>query len=163
MFRFTESIPIHASPATVWATLLDIESWWPPSNPGHIGIDVRSSGKPVGLGTAIAFEEKVAGIAAHAEGTITRWAPEKEAEWRGVAVYRYYGIPIRIPEGVTWSIAHRDGGSVLSATVWAEFPANLFGRLFEWYAIRILNIVPRDRDHARCELQYLKRILEKKS
>lgn len=72
MFEFTESVAIDSPPATIWETLLDIEKWWPPSNPEHIGIEVRSSGSPLGVGSEIVFEEMVAGIKAKAEGSITK-------------------------------------------------------------------------------------------
>jgi len=49
---------------------------------------------------------------------------------------------------------------MLSATVWAQFPSNLFGRFVEWCIVRLLNVIDRDREHARCELEYLKRIIE---
>jgi len=44
--------------------------------------------------------------------------------------------------------------------VWAEFPAGIIGRLLEWYAKSLLNIVDRDREHARRELEYLKAAIE---
>jgi hypothetical protein len=160
MFQFTESIAISSRPDEIWETLVDIEKWWPPSNPEHIGIDVRSAGKPIGEGTEIYFEERVAGIKGKATGLITKWIPEQEARWEGTSVYRYYGIPIRIREGVSWSIESRGYGSMLSASVWAHFPTNLFGRLAEWYTVKLLNVIDRDREHARCELEYLKAVIE---
>lgn len=160
MFQFTESIAISSRPDEVWETLVDIEKWWPPSNPEHIGIDLRSAGNPIDVGTEIHFEERVAGIKGKAVGLITKWIPEQEATWEGVAVYRYYGIPIRIREGVSWSIESRGSGSKLSASVWAHFPSNVFGRLAEWYTVKLLNVIDRDREHARCELEYLKAVIE---
>lgn len=160
MFQFTESIAIASPPDEVWRTIVDIEKWWPPSNPEHISIDVRSVGKPIDVGTAIHFEERVAGIKGKASGLITKWIPEREARWEGVAVYRYYGIPIRIREGVSWSIESYGSGSRLSARVWAQFPSNAFGRLAEWYTVSLLNVIERDREHARCELDYLKAVIE---
>lgn len=160
MFEFTETISIEESPAKIWETLLDIEKWWPPSNPEHISIDVRSSERPLGVGTEITFEEKVAGIKAKAKGSIARWIPGREATWEGKATYRYCGISIHIREGVSWSIESHDRTSNLSASVWAMFPPTVFGRITEWYATTLLNVVDRDREHARCELEYLKRVIE---
>ncbi|MGD2056597.1 MAG: hypothetical protein PVJ15_07305 [Gammaproteobacteria bacterium] len=160
MFRFTETIEIASRPDAIWQTLVDIKKWWPPSNPEHISIDVRYAGKPIAVGTEIHFEERVAGIKGKASGSITKWMPQREAAWVGTAVYRYYGIPIRIQEGVSWSIESQGGVSTLSATVWAQFPPNLFGRVAEWYTIRLLNVIDRDREHARCELEYLKAVIE---
>lgn len=160
MFKFTETITIHATRSKIWQTLEDINAWWPPSNPEHIGIEVRSFGKPLGLGTEIDFKECVAGVKAHAKGKITNWSPGSEAAWEGVAIYRYCGIPIRVSEGVSWRIEGNNDMSDVSATVWAEFPKSAFGRFLEWYARTVLNVVDRDREHARCELQYLKRTIE---
>lgn len=160
MVQFTESIAIASHPNEIWQTLADIEKWWPPSNPEHISIDVRSAGKPIGVGTEIFFEERVAGIKGKAAGSITTWIPEREAAWEGAALYRYYGIPIRIREGVSWSIESRGGTSRLSASVWARFPAYLFGRLAEWYTLKFLDVIDRDREHAHCELEYLKGVIE---
>ena len=39
MLDFTETIPIKATPTQVWTALLDIERWWPPSNPEHESIE----------------------------------------------------------------------------------------------------------------------------
>jgi hypothetical protein len=139
---------------------VDIETWWPPSNPEHIGIEIRSSAKPIDVGTEIVFEERVAGIKGQAAGAITRWIPEREATWEGAAEYRHYGIPIRIREGVSWLIESQDKTSQLSARVWAKFPSTVFGRFLEWYMTKLLNVVERDREHARFELEYLKGEIE---
>ncbi len=160
MFEFTEKVLIDKPPAKVWETLLDIEKWWPPSNTEHICINVLSSGSPLGVGSEITFEEMVAGIKAKAIGSITRWTPEREAAWEGKATYHYLGIPIHIHEGVSWRIKNHSGSSTLSAIVWAKFPPTVFGRFIEWYGTTFLNIVDRDREHARCELEYLKRVIE---
>lgn len=161
MFEFTETIEIAAKPGQIWETLIDIEKWWPPSNPEHISIQVRSSGKTLGVGTEIVFKEKVAGIKGQAKGSITGWITGREATWEGSAMYRYWGIPLHIKEGVTWLIEEHGNKPCLSATVWAEFSATKFGRFLEWYAVKILNVVDRDREHARCELEYLKSIIER--
>ncbi len=160
MFQFTESIEISSRSDEVWETLVDIEKWWPPSNPEHISIDVCYAGKPIDVGTEVHFEERVAGIRGKAFGSITKWISEREATWAAAAVYTYYGVPIRIREGVSWSIKGRGSLSTLSATVWAQFPVNLFGRVAEWYTVRLLNVIDRDREHTRCELEYLKSVIE---
>lgn len=160
MFQFTESIAIASRPDEIWETLADIEKWWPPSNPEHISIDVRYDGKPVDAGTEVHFEERIAGIKGKASGSITKWKPGREATWEGAALYRYYGVPVRIREGVSWAVESAGGVSTLSTTVWARFPENLFGRLVEWYSVRVLNVIDRDKEHARRELEYLKSVIE---
>ncbi|MGD8874292.1 MAG: hypothetical protein PVH38_04025 [Gammaproteobacteria bacterium] len=160
MFQFTESVSIAAQPDDVWNVFEDIEKWWPPSNPAHVSIAVNSSGNPVEAGTEVNFEERIAGIRGKASGSISRWIPAREARWEGEAVYRYYGISFRIQERVSWLFERRDKTTLLSAHVSAEFPPSLFGRFIEWYAIKILDIVDRDREHARRELEYLKSRIE---
>ena len=160
MFEFTESIMIEAPSDTVWIYLANVEQWWPPSNQEHIRIEVRSENKPVDVGTEIVFEESVAGIKGRAEGRITRWISGSEATWEGIAVYRYMGISFQIREGVSWRVEAQGETSKLSARVWAEFPPGVFGRFLEWYTKTLLNVVERDREHARRELEYLKSSIE---
>lgn len=160
MFEFTESVHIQAPTDEVWSLLQNVEQWWPPSNPEHVGIEVRSSDKSIGIGTEIVFEERVAGIKAKAEGAVKRYEPLTEVAWEGTAKYRYFGIPLEVDEGVAWRLAADEGGTVLSANVWAQFAQSLFGSAVEWYVKSILNVVEKDRAHARCELEYLKRTIE---
>jgi len=160
MFEFTESILIEVSSGSVWKTLADFENWWPPSNPEHIRIEVQSENKPVDVGTEIVFEERIAGIRGQAQGMITRWVPGEEATWEGTAVYRYLGISFQIREGVSWRVESLGESSRLSARVWAEFPAGIFGRFLEWYTKSLLNVIEHDREHARQELTYLKSVIE---
>jgi hypothetical protein len=159
VFEFAESISITATRSEIWRRMVNIEQWWPPSNPEHTSIGVRPAGAHIQAGTEIVFEERVAGIKGRAAGSITKWIPESEATWEGDAVYRYFGIPLRVQEGVSWLIEGSDEASTLSAHVWARFPSSVFGRLLEWYAKTFLSVVERDRQHARRELEYLKSII----
>lgn len=160
MFEFVESIQIKAPSTEVWRLLSDVERWWLPSNPEHIRLEVHPPKGPIALGTKLIFEERVAGIPGRAQGRITEWVEGSQVTWEGYATYRYLGIPIQVQEGVTWRLEPRDGLSQLSARVWAVFPSNLFGRIAEWYVTVVLNAVDRDREHARRELDYLKRAIE---
>ncbi|MGD8866814.1 MAG: SRPBCC family protein [Gemmatimonadales bacterium] len=161
MFQFTESIMIAAPAAATWEVLADVETWWPLSNPEHIRMEIESAERPIGVGTTVAFEERVAGIKGRAEGVITQWIPNERASWEGTAEYRYLGLPFRVREGVSWQVENLGEESRLSARVWAEFPATLFGRILEWYARSLLKVVDRDRAHARRELEYLKGEIER--
>lgn len=161
MFEFTETISIDAQPGQVWQLLSDVERWWPPSNPDHIRIEVRSSDKSISVGTQVMFEERVAGVSARAEGAITRLIPEAEATWEGLAVYRYWIFRFKIHEGVSWRLAAAGTYSKLSAKVWARFPPGIFGRLLELYAWLVLTVVKKDREHARRELEYIKHAVER--
>jgi hypothetical protein len=160
VFEFTESIMIAAPATATWKVLADVERWWMPSNPEHIRMEVRSQGKPMDVGTEVVFEERVAGIKGRAEGVITQLNPGEQATWEGTAVYRYFGLRFRIHEGVSWRVERHGESSKLSARVWAEFPATTVGRILEWYAKSVLNVVERDREHARRELEYLKGVIE---
>lgn len=139
MFEFTEAVSIGATAESVWSRLSDLESWWLPSYPEHIVLDIRSPGKRVAVGTEIAFEECVAGIKASATGAVTSLIPGVAATWEGAAKYRHLGLELTVQEGVTWRIEPKMGGSTLSAHVWARFPAGAFGRFLEWYSTRILH------------------------
>ena len=94
-------------------------------------------------------------------GTVISLMPGVAATWEGVANYRHFGFDLAIQEGVTWSIEANMGSLTLSAHVSARFPAGAFGRFFEWYSVRILHVIERDRQHARCELEYLKHLIER--
>ena len=161
MFEFTETVSIRATAESVWSRLSDVESWWRKSNPEHISLEIGSPDKRVAAGTEIAFEELVAGITARASGTVTSLIPDVAATWEGMANYRYCGFRLAIQEGVTWSIEPDMDSSILSAHVWARFPAGAFGRVLEWNSVHILHIIEHDRKHARCELEYLKRVIER--
>lgn len=161
MFEFTEAVSIRATAENAWSRLSDLESWWLESNPEHISLEIGSPGKRFAVGTEIAFTERVAGIKASASGTVISLMPGVAATWEGVANYRYFGFDLAIQEGVTWSIEANMGSSTLSAHVSARFPAGAFGRFFEWYSVRILHVIERDRQHARCELVYLKHLIER--
>lgn len=159
MFEFTESIYIDAAPPRVWDTFSDVERWWPPSNPEHISIQVEA--RPIAEGTAVSFEEKVAGIPGRARGYITELWPGERVTWAGTARYRYkHLIPFTIREGVSWTLTPDGNGTRLSARVWASFPDTLTGRLLEWYARRFVDVIRQDRTHARQELEWLKQHIE---
>lgn len=161
MFEFTEAVFFRATAESVWSRLSDLESWWLESNPEHISLEIGSPDKRVAVGTEIAFKERVAGINASASGTVTSLIPGVAATWEGVANFRYCGFDLAIQEGVTWSIEANMDSSTLSAHVWARFPAGALGRFFECYSVRILHVIERDRQHARCELEYLKHLIER--
>ena len=159
MFEFTESIAIAALPSRVWETLEDVESWWPPSNPEHIGMQVGE--RPIAEGTAVDFQEKVAGIPGRASGHITELRPGERITWAGTARYRYMRlIPFTVQEGVSWTLTPDQDGTRLAAQVWAIFPETLRGRLLEWYATRFVDVIRKDRAHARRELEWLKQHIE---
>lgn len=94
MFQFTESIEIASRPDVIWETFVDIEKWWPPSNPEHISIDVHCDGKPIDVGTEVNFEERIAGIKGKASGSITKWVPKRKATWEGAAVLHAAGTSL---------------------------------------------------------------------
>jgi hypothetical protein len=140
MLDFTETIPIRASPARVWATLLDIERWWPPSNSEHESIerldgadqDVET-GQPVeiAVGTRFRIREKITGAPGEGVGVVTGVVPGRAVTWEADAMhYRLYGVRFIIAEGVTWSVdPHEPETGLLSARVWARFPEGLVGRI----------------------------------
>lgn len=162
MFEFTETILIEAPPERVWEVLSDIDGWWLASNPEHQSLE-RLDDLGVEVGARIRIREKVAGIPGEAVGVITDVKPNSAVTWEAPDTrYRWYGIPVTLEEGVTWGIEPRDGGTgaEVSAHVWARFPSGPLGRLMGWTFVRLLDGVEKDREHARVELRYLKRLIE---
>lgn len=161
MFEFTETISVHAAPSAVWDTMRDLERWWPASNPEHESLE-RLDDRGIEPGARLRIREKIAGVPGEAVGTITRVEPGTEVTWDAPAArYRWGGVGVTVGEGVTWRVDPGPAGDTeISARVWGTFPPGLAGRLTECVFKRVLNGVARDREHARTELRYLKRILE---
>lgn len=162
MFEVDAAVRIGAAPAEVWRYLVDVQSWWVASNPEeHRSLRVLGEGGALEEGTPIRIRESVAGVPCDALGYVTRLVDGKEVTWTsGEAVYRYAGLRMSVEEGVTWSVRGANGGSELEAHVWAIFPGTLLGRLFEWYAKRVLRVERRDREHAMKELTFIKQRIE---
>lgn len=160
MYEFTESIVIEVDPKTVWERLIDIESWWPDSNPEHASLERLD--ERVGVGTRLRIRERVAGVPGEAVGEITEFEPLSAVTWEAPeARYRLLGMTVTVGEGVTWSMDAADGGATrVSARVWAVFFDTAIGRAQEWMFAHVLNGVERDREHTRTELRYLKQLLE---
>ncbi len=162
MFEFTESIQVNASLSRSWRYLVDVERWWPASNPEHDNIEILGEDRALSVGTQIRIHEKVAGIPGEAVGEVTDYVEEDHLTWEAVAKYRLWGVPMKVSEGVRWSLRPQDDGVELSATVWAKFPRGLRGKSFEWLFKGPLNGVAKDRQHARRELEFIKGELERK-
>ncbi len=174
MLDFTESIPIKDSPTRVWEALLDIERWWPPSNPEHESIErLDDAGEVTGVGdrveirvgTRFRIREKIAGVPGQGIGVVTHVDPGTAVTWEADRMrYRLYGMAFTIREGVTWRVdPHEPEASLLSARVWADFPEGLRGRVLWLVFSRFLDGVEKDRHHARVELEYLKESIESAS
>lgn len=162
MFEFTETITVNASPSTIWQVMIDLEEWWPPSNPEHQSVELLDD-RGIEVGAQIRIREKVAGIPCVAEGQITRVDPMSEVTWEARARYRWWGVSVPICEGVTWRL--RPAGldtTRVSAHVWATYPPGLFGRFVGFVFTRLLDGIEKDREHARTELRYLKNAIEAK-
>lgn len=161
MLSFTELVTISARPDAVWSRLVELERWWVASNPEHVWLEILSPDKKVVEGTEIRFEERVAGVRAVAEGRVVSLREGVEATWQGRAVYRYLGMKIPIMEVVQWRVASMSADlTILSASVSAEFPRGVLGRVLEWYAKTLTDLEQRDREHTRRELRYLKELVE---
>lgn len=161
MFEISPKIVIHAPVETVWIYMVDIEGWWEQSNPEHIKLKILSTDKEFKKHTNIAIEEKVAGIPCSAFGEVTEYKEYEYVTWEAKALYRYYGLKIKVSEGVRWSIRKNNKDTELEAHVWASFPNGAFGKIVEWFFKNILNGVDKDYRHAMCELQYIKKQVER--
>jgi hypothetical protein len=162
MYEFTETILVEAPPTRAWEVMSDIESWWPAANPEHVSMKpFDDSGVRVGAQFEVC--EKVAGIPGEAVRIITVVKPGLAVTWEAPeARYRWYGIPMTISEGVSWRIEQREdqGNTQVSARVWVEFRLGILGSACRWAFVRLLNGIEKDREHARTELRYLKRLIE---
>lgn len=162
MFQFTESIQIRASLDRAWNYLVDVEKWWPPSNPEHESLEIIDRNRPLSKGTKIRFRERVAGIPGEMEGEVTEYAERDHITWESsMARYALCGLTFDVREGVRWNVRDEGPFVILSATVWAIFPNGLKGSALEWLFKGPLRGEAKDRLHARRELEYVKRELER--
>lgn len=162
-FDFVESTLIAAAPEVVWEFMIDLERWWPASNPDHESLQrLGANDQPITVGTRLRIGEKIAGVPGEAEGEITELKPGSAVTWEApVARYRLCGVPASIGEGVTWTLeGTHNGATDLSAHVWATFPAGVYGRLLHLVFTHLLHGIAKDREHTRTELCYLKRMIE---
>lgn len=162
MFEFTESIVIDESPDRVWEVMRDVDKWWLPSNPEHISLEHLDDRPATEVGARLRIRERVAGIPADAVGTITAVEEGSAVTWDANARYRLLGLSVDVGEGVTWRIQREASSSVVSANVWATFPPGIFGTVVAFVFTRLLDGIAKDREHARTELRYLKRVIEQR-
>ncbi|MFZ1177800.1 MAG: SRPBCC family protein [Mycobacterium sp.] len=161
MFEFSESVAIAAPHSQVWSVLSDIDQWWLASNTEHDSLEHLDSLPPTQVGARLRVREKIGGIPGVAEGTITAVDPGAAVTWGADAQYRWFGIPLRVGEGVTWRVEPSDEATTrVSARVWATFPRHLVGRIAAFAFTHLLNGVEKDREHTRTELRYLKEVIE---
>ena len=164
MFEFTEEIVIHAPASVVWEVMIDLENWWVASNPEHESLE-RLDDRGIEVGARFRIREKIAGIPGEYVGQLTRVVPQSEVTMEAPSArYRLLGLNFTVGEGVTWRIESADPDTTtVSARVWATFPYGLIGRAVEWVFTGPLNGIAKDREHARVELRYLKKLIEQHS
>lgn len=159
-FEFTEAIDVQAPPQLTWDVMSDLK-WWVPSNPEHESLE-RLDDRGIAVGARLRIRERIAGVPGEYIGELTRVEPMSEVTMEAPAArYRFFGIPFTVGEGVTWRLESADSTtSQISARVWATFPRGLAGHAVAWIFANLLNGIDRDREHARVELRYLKRLIE---
>jgi len=161
MFEISPAVEIEAPPDVVWEFLTEIEEWWVPSNPEHESLEILSEHETLREGTRIRVKERIAGLPGVAEGEVTELLPRERITWEAPDTrYRYYGLTIRVHEGVSWMLEPTDRGTNLTARVWATFPNTLLGTLVEWSFKHLLGGVEKDHEHAMKELEYIKAEIE---
>lgn len=163
MFEFTATIKINTTVDTLWTYLIDIETWWRPSNREHQALEIISDDQALEEGTRILIREKIAGIPGEAIGEIKELSEHNRITWQSDhARYRFWGVPFTIKEGVSWQIEPKPNAVALSAHVWAKFPATMIGQAMEWFFKNVLNGIEKDYQHAMTELRYIKSQIEAK-
>lgn len=162
MFEFTESVRVEAAHQQVWDVLRDIDNWWLASNGEHEDLEHLDDRPVTEVGAKLRIREKIGGIPGEAVGVITAVEPGSAVTWEADATYRWLGLlSVPVQEGVTWRVRpHGDAATEVSARVWASFPGTGIGRLAAFAFTHLLNGVAKDRQHARTELEYLKRVIE---
>lgn len=161
MWEFTADVEIDCERGDLWELLVDVEDWWPKSNPNHVDSTILDESDRIGPGTRLEITEHVAGLYGEGVGTITQFQEQRRVVWECDAfTYRFHGIPLQVEEGVQWRISDLDEGVVLSAHVWATFPAGPLGSVAEFVAKRLMNGLQKDYNHAMTELRYLKQRME---
>lgn len=127
--------------------MVDVEHWWPRSNPDHIVLELLDRG-PLALGSRLRIRERVAGIPADATRSITEFDEGARVTWKSAATYRLLGVPLTGQVGVTWT-SESDSATVttISARVWAVLPSDrLSTALF-----RTVGGVKKNSAHTRTE------------
>jgi uncharacterized protein YndB with AHSA1/START domain len=161
VFDFTEEILIDAPQEAVWRVIRDVDGWWLASNAEHESLERLDSRPVTEVGAKLRIREKIGGIPGKAVGTITSVEPDSAVTWEAEATYRWLGIKVTVDEGVTWRVQPQGNAkSLLSARVWATSPRGALGRLAAIAFVHLLNGEQKDREHARTELRYLKRVIE---
>jgi hypothetical protein len=161
MFDFTAKLMIDTSVDALWQRLTHIKSWWLASNPEHISLEILAEDYELHVGTPIRIRERIAGIPGEATGQIQTLEETREITWvSDDAMYRFWGLPLSVKEGVTWRVEPQGDHVQLSAHVWAEFPETWFGGLVEWFFKHVINGVDKDYEHAMTELRYLKETMD---
>jgi hypothetical protein len=161
MFAFTEAILIDAPQEAVWRVIRDVDGWWLASNAEHESLERLDSRPVTEVGAKLRIREKIGGIPGEAVGTITSVEPDSAVTWEAEATYRWLGMKLTVDEGVTWRVQPQGNEkSLLSARVWAAFPQGPLGRLAAIGFVHLFNGEEKDREHARTELRYLKRVIE---
>lgn len=163
-FEFTETIDVHAPPAVVWDVMSDLEGWWVASNPEHESLE-RLDDRGIAVGARLRIRERIAGVPCEYVGELTRVVPMSEVTMEAPsAQYRLFGVSLTVGEGVTWRLEPMgDDTSRVSAHVWGTFPYGFLGHVVAWTFVTLLNGIAKDREHARVELRYLKRIIEERT
>ncbi|MCH9735592.1 MAG: SRPBCC family protein [Actinomycetia bacterium] len=104
MFDFAESIVINAPHQGVWELLREVDQWWLPSNSEHISLEHLDDRRVTDVVARLRIRETIGGISGEAMGTITAVEPGEAVTWVADATYRWFGLSVKLGEGVTWRV-----------------------------------------------------------
>lgn len=156
----TARVTIDKSKEIIWDYMINLNNWWVKSNDEHDSLKVLSEGDELKEGTLIEIKEKVAGVSCVAIGKIHSLDKYNTVTWESDrAVYNFFGLRVKVREGVKWSLKKSNKRTILSADVFAEFQG-FFGPLYKFLFKNVLNGIEKDYQHALKEVKYIKSVLD---
>lgn len=162
MINNTEKIIIKSSPEEIFSYLLDIEKNYLKWNKDHLEFKILSEDKKFRKGTEFILKENIAGFYAECRGKVIEYIKNEKISWEGNAIYNFYfGLKVKVKQGGTFTLKPMEGGIEFSHNVWGKFPKSIFGKIVEWYFLKILRGDDVVSKHNMAELIHFKEVLEK--
>ena len=161
MIDVTANVHAEATATEAWELISDFEGEWEPSNPEHKGTEVLTKPKqPLRDGLRWWQREGVGPLTGELTAIVHDTRPERAFSWTGEAIYKPFGMCVRVKEGGDFRIEPKGDGVRLVHRVWGEFPKGIVG----WVIERVIGTLLRFRSaayrHTLVELEYFAGRLE---